>query len=214
VSTDVSINFSEVQKELFVEVINEVTPEFGLIEQEDRNLVIETVKNYASPGCGNLICWLAYRIWNCIKAIFGQSDWQKTAGMFQSQMVSHFVRTLERRVVDKSRFQSFSNSLKGDIQECASKIAPRFLSFFLEAFNLLKDADTPDLSTEAERLANDAMARLTDECTPFNNAFQQAVANKSQAQGIQLNELDEEAESNGEELRNPSEIELSGSRER
>jgi hypothetical protein len=62
-----------------------------LLPPEQRETITTCVANYATrDGCLGKISWIAYRIWNAIKSIFGKSDWQVATAALERTLFEKF----------------------------------------------------------------------------------------------------------------------------
>jgi hypothetical protein len=83
------------------------------LEPEKEKTVATCIRNYADPGsnCFDKIAWVAYRIWNAVKAIFGMSDWQVVTSIIKNKVYERENADDSIEEFIESKATEFANSI-------------------------------------------------------------------------------------------------------
>lgn len=95
----------------------------GNIQEVSKQKSLENcVARYAKPqGFCNKLKWLAFLVWNAIKAVFGRSDWQKASHILNTEAVPHFIGktdlTIKINPIVSKKVGSLSNKILSSLVE-------------------------------------------------------------------------------------------------
>lgn len=119
----------------------EVVIKYGMLVQPTiadavRNCVCKYSKPHTLVGMPK---WIVYRIWNAIKSIFGQSDWQKT-----QQLVYERILAFTASIPTDFQFEKARTLFEETMQKISFKIAGNLLSVCLLANNSWSQLNTEE----------------------------------------------------------------------
>lgn len=81
--------------------------------QDAKNRIFKVVDGYGKrEGFWNNIGGIFYRIWNAVKAIFGQSDWQKARNLLQKAMKFEMLQQLQTEQKEELSKECINKCLK------------------------------------------------------------------------------------------------------
>lgn len=101
-----------------------------LTNQEDQTFIRECLLKYARPTTFyETVLWLAYRLVNAVKSIFGWSDWQIAEKKLENQLLLK---------IDRIHQEKPQNNIEKNIKEDiilhgVKSLASQFLTFCLSA---------------------------------------------------------------------------------
>lgn len=127
--------------------------ELAQLAPEQEETVATYIVKYGEPKgpCFEKIAWLAYRIWNAIKALFGMSDWQMAMTLVKKKV---YEAVKDVQVLGKQ------SSHREFVESKATQFASALLERALELHEAPEDEDgfVPDTS-ENEKL-HDVVAQI------------------------------------------------------
>jgi hypothetical protein len=146
-----TLSSQEVKNELINTVKNR--EEIG---KDTCNRTIKVINGYGKrEGFFNKIGGIFYRIWNAVKAIFGQSDWQLASKTMRNEGLKKFAKPTEETKGLPDHLRIKMEKLQ---REIISKSVDSMLNVLVEC-TYLKCQSTDELSDEIDTLLDSGMEK-------------------------------------------------------
>jgi uncharacterized membrane protein YheB (UPF0754 family) len=161
-----TISSKEVKNELINNIKN--NEEYG---KDTCNRLIKVINGYGKrEGFFNKIGGIFYRIWNAVKAIFGQSDWQLASKTMRNEGLKEIAEASEEEALPdhlRIKMQKFQ-------REIISKSVDPMLNVLIKC-TYLKCQSTDELSDEIGTLIDSGMEKSMKSMEQRTNKLQAEV---------------------------------------